>query len=202
MDDATVMLFDLGSTVCRFDPAPRLAALAADCGLSAAEVHARLFATDLVRDFDRGVFTTAEWYALVRDRLGLRMDAARFDDLYLGVLSEDAEVLRLVDALRPHHRVALLTDNPPSLLEQLAARLPGVASRFDPLLFSCELHALKPSREIFERALARLDAPPARVVFIDDVAANVNAARALGMDAIRFTGAPALHSALAARGLL
>jgi glucose-1-phosphatase len=200
--DPTTILFDLGGTVCRFDPGPRLAALAADCGLRPGEVHARVWDAGLTRDFDEGRYTSGEWYALVRDRLGLRMDAARFADVMLGALSEDAAMLALVDALRPRHRTALLTDNPPLLLEQLATRLPGVAARFDPLLFSCELRAMKPSRAIFERALVLLAEPAGRVLFIDDVPANVDAARAIGMDAIHFTGASALRAQLAARGLL
>jgi 2-haloacid dehalogenase len=39
-------------------------------------------------------------------------------------------------------------------------------------------------------------------VFVDDSAANVAAAAALGIDAIRFTDAAALRAALVSRGLL
>ena len=48
----------------------------------------------------------------------------------------------------------------------------------------------------------RLGLSPAAILFIDDKAANAEAARAVGMDALHFTGPGALRAALHARGLL
>ena len=58
----------------------------------------------------------------------------------------------------------------------------------------------KPDPRIYAILCARNGLDPAACVFIDDSAANVDGARAFGMDAIRFTDAPALAAELAARG--
>lgn len=197
-----VVLFDLGGVVCPFDHGSRLHTLAADCGLTADEVDRRVWRNGLARAFDAGEYTSEQWYAIVRDRLGLRMDRERFEDVVLGALSSDAAVLAIVDAVRGHRPTALLTDNPPLLRDAMATRFPEVVSRFEPMLFSCDLRALKPSPEAFAAALARLGRPPERVLFIDDTSANVDAARALGMAAIHYTGAEALRAALSERGLI
>jgi 2-haloacid dehalogenase len=60
----------------------------------------------------------------------------------------------------------------------------------------------KPDPEIYRRLLDRNGLEPAGCLFIDDVAANVAAARALGMVAHHFTGAEALGQELRERGLL
>ena len=197
----TTVLFDLGGVVCRYDPSERLALLAEDSGLEPHEVHRRVWGSRLSLDFEVGRYTTAEWFAVVRDTLGLRMDAERFVEVILTALTIDHEVLALVDRLRTRVRTAMLTDNPPLLLEALPTHFPEIAPRFDPFLISCELGLLKPSREIFEAALASLGERAANVLFVDDIEANVLGARACGIEAAQFTSAEALQADLVRYGV-
>jgi len=60
----------------------------------------------------------------------------------------------------------------------------------------------KPDPAIYRLAAERCGIPMEGTVFIDDSKANVEAARILGFDAIRFTGAPALRRDLEVRGYL
>jgi FMN phosphatase YigB (HAD superfamily) len=61
---------------------------------------------------------------------------------------------------------------------------------------------VKPEPAIFRHALARIGAEPGACLFIDDNEHNVEAARALGIEAHRFTTPEALADELRARGLL
>ena len=198
----SVVLFDLGGVVCPFDPAPRLTRLAALSNMSEREVQRRIFESGLTADFDRGRYTSTEWHEIVCNELGINVTPDEFEDLMLSILTTDLEVLALVDQVRAHTRVAMLTDNPPLLFEAIPHRFPELLGRFDPMLFSFQLEALKPSAEAFERALARLDAPANKVLFIDDTAVNTEAAAALGMQTHHFTTAAALEAELRARALL
>jgi putative hydrolase of the HAD superfamily len=56
----------------------------------------------------------------------------------------------------------------------------------DGAFFSCELGAAKPSREFFAAILGELDLPAGSVGFVDDSAANVEAAKALGIRAFQW----------------
>lgn len=78
----------------------------------------------------------------------------------------------------------------------------GLADLFAAFFTSCWLGALKPSRRIYELALAMSQTDPARAVFIDDREQNLEPARALGMRAIRFRDAASLRADLAALGLV
>jgi len=69
------------------------------------------------------------------------------------------------------------------------------------MIFSSDIRATKPSDAAFAAAEARLGVGGDAVLLIDDGAANVQAARRRGWDAILFTGNAALGAELAARGL-
>lgn len=59
----------------------------------------------------------------------------------------------------------------------------------------------KPEPRIYAMALALAQARPERSVFVDDRPENLVPAKALGMETIRFTDAPALAQALTALGV-
>ncbi|WP_348263994.1 HAD-IA family hydrolase [Telmatobacter sp. DSM 110680] len=67
---------------------------------------------------------------------------------------------------------------------------------------SCYMGIRKPDPTIYRHALGILGKPADRTLFIDDRLENVAAAAAIGMKAIRFTGADALHSDLQALEVL
>ena len=67
---------------------------------------------------------------------------------------------------------------------------------------SCETGVRKPDPEAYLGAARALGLTPERCLFVDDQPRNCDAARAVGMDAIRFEGAAGLEVALRARGLL
>jgi 2-haloacid dehalogenase len=73
---------------------------------------------------------------------------------------------------------------------------------FDGLVVSGEEGVTKPDRRVFELLIERFGLVPAATLFVDDSAANVTAARDLGLDAVRFRDAAGLRRDLAARGLL
>lgn len=73
---------------------------------------------------------------------------------------------------------------------------------FDHVVLSGEERVIKPDPEIFRRLLARSGRRAEECVFIDDVAAHVAAARALGFDAIQFRTPDELRRDLVRRRLL
>lgn len=104
--------------------------------------------------------------------------------------------------MRARLPTGLLTNNGPILLDVLSEALPEVARRFDPLLFSCQLRAVKPSPEIFRAALEVTGRRAPEVLLIDDAPANVAAARAAGLVACHYRDPGDLRRELAALGVL
>jgi 2-haloacid dehalogenase len=79
----------------------------------------------------------------------------------------------------------------------------GILDHMAQIVVSGEERLVKPDAAIFALAAARFGHDPARMLFIDDSAANIATARALGWQVHHFTGdAAALEADLAGLGLL
>jgi putative hydrolase of the HAD superfamily len=68
---------------------------------------------------------------------------------------------------------------------------------FDPIVLSCEVGSAKPQKRIFEVLIGALALAPLEILLIDDVAANITAAKDLGLQGLLFTDAETLRSDLA-----
>jgi 2-haloacid dehalogenase len=73
---------------------------------------------------------------------------------------------------------------------------------FDGTVVSAHEGVAKPNPEIFRRLLERFGLAAERTVMIDDSAANLEAARRLGLKTVHFRSAADLRSWLADAGLL
>ena len=73
--------------------------------------------------------------------------------------------------------------------------------RFDVLVWSCQIGAVKPDPAIYRHTLAELGTLPGETLFIDDKLPNVEAARALGIQAIEYSSVERLRADLIAAGL-
>jgi putative hydrolase of the HAD superfamily len=62
-------------------------------------------------------------------------------------------------------------------------------SVFETMVISAEEGVAKPAAEVYRRTLERLGVGAAQTVFVDDMEANVAAARALGMAGVVFESA-------------
>lgn len=88
-----------------------------------------------------------------------------------------------------HHRIAFLRDEK------------GLGAHFDEIVYSAALGVCKPDRVFFTNAQARMGVTAAQsILFIDDTAANVDAARACGWRAMLYRGPESLREALARWG--
>ena len=74
-------------------------------------------------------------------------------------------------------------------------------ARFTCLSWSCELLTAKPDPAIYRHTLEKLGVAANEAIFIDDIPANIEAARTLGIDGIQFTTVEQLRRDLEARGL-
>lgn len=203
MDAPQAVLCDLGGVVIRIDPDRIRSRWAARSPLPASEVHAA-YPDAVYEAFERDEFSVGEYLAHVRERLQLQGDddelAADFNDLYLGA---DAAVVALLWRLRRRGVRLVALTNTNRLHHQAWSRRFGAELKvFETIHCSHDLRARKPERAAFERVLDAHGLRPSATVFVDDLPANVEAARALGLQGLVFTGAAALERDLARLDLL
>ena len=97
-------------------------------------------------------------------------------------------------------RTAILSNMGDSVLESIEREFDWLP-RFDVLIWSYQLGMAKPEAAIYRHTLEKLGTLPGETLFIDDKAANIDAARALGMIAIQFSTIERLRHDLIAAGL-
>jgi putative hydrolase of the HAD superfamily len=142
-------------------------------------------------DLEKGRMTEAEFLTLLQDELepelGHRPELHGFREIYFDALEPNERMVELMrDLRRRGYRMALLTNNVREW-EPLWRSLLPVDEIFELVVDSAFVGIRKPEREIYELALERLGDPsPAECLFIDDVEANVAAARELGLAVVHF----------------
>jgi putative hydrolase of the HAD superfamily len=110
----------------------------------------------------------------------------RFRELFIGGLQANAETIELMRELKGRGlRMAMLTNNVREWEAMWRAMLP-VDEIFEIVVDSAFVGCRKPEPRIYEITLERLGLPAESCLFIDDILANVEGARAIGLNAVHF----------------
>jgi len=184
----SAVLFDWGGVFQRtLDYKPRQE-LALALGLSESELERGVFDSPAMREASLGKLPAVEAWQRSLAALGYSGDIYEFATRFFMGDRIDQRLVALVRYLREHgNRVGLLSNAPPPLstARGVAARW-GADNLFDVELFSYQTGVLKPDPLAFTAALNRLGVEAQRTIFIDDTPANVQGARAIGLNALLF----------------
>jgi HAD superfamily hydrolase (TIGR01509 family) len=181
-----ILVLDIGGVVYRSWPDEAFHVRWAErCGCNVATLTERFWAGDDWVLAELGKISQAENVRRMAVRLGVSPDLAR-QMIFEGWASQPDEALaRFVAGLRSAGaKVAALTNNTSTEAELLSR--PELARLFDLAISSADAGLQKPDEAIFRHAEARLGAAGADLVFVDDVEANVEAAKALGWRGVWF----------------
>ena len=156
-------------------------------------------------ELECGRISEERFLELLRDGLepllGRRPQLDRFKETYFEALVPNAEMIALMAELRDRgYRMAMLTNNVREWEPLWRAKLP-VDQIFETVVDSAFVGMRKPDREIYELVLERLgDVAAEECLFVDDTPINCEAARELGIVAVRFVdneqAIPEIRSAL------
>lgn len=104
---------------------------------------------------------------------------------YLGTIDEP--LMRWFGALRPRYRTGILSNSWVGAREKEEESY-GFAALCDTIVYSHEEGLVKPDSRFYRIVCDRLEVQPEESVFVDDLRANVEAARVLGMHAVLHVG--------------
>jgi glucose-1-phosphatase len=192
------VIFDFGNVLCAFDNRRILTALAPVCGLPEEELARRIYGSDLPRAYEAGQIGSAEFLAAISDLCGHTFPEALFIRAFTDIFTPIEDTWRLVRALKPRYRLGLLSNTNPWHFAH-GIRTTAVFPLFEAVTLSFEVGALKPDPRLYADATAKLGLPPSACLFIDDIPAFTEGARAFGMHGLTYTGPKALRAEL--RGL-
>jgi putative hydrolase of the HAD superfamily len=202
------VVFDFGGVVFRWQPHEFMARLLPHRATGEAAIAALV--TEFFQgfngdwgDFDRGLVDEVRLAQRIAWRTGITLaDVQKIIDAVPTELQPVEPMVRLMERLRERgHRLFFLSNMPAPYAQHLEDTH-AFMRWFEGGVFSSRVQLVKPDPAIFHEAARRFAATPNELLFIDDFALNVKAARALGWQAVHFLSAEQVEADLVARGLL
>ncbi len=124
--------------------------------------------------------------ASLQPLLGHRPQMHRFKEIYFEALEPNPAMIELMRELKQEgYQMAMLTNNVREWEPLWRSMLP-VDEIFETVVDSGFVGCRKPEERIYQLMLARVNAPAASCLFVDDVAENCDGARRAGMEAVHF----------------
>jgi epoxide hydrolase-like predicted phosphatase len=168
------------------------------------QAAAEVYGDHPLHSLERGDITEQEFARRLAEQLHDGFDMARLRELYFERIEPNAPMIGFVGELRRRGlRTALLTNNVREWEPLWRAKLPELDEIFEVVVDSAFVGMRKPEPGIYQLTLERLGGGlrAEECLFVDDIELNCEAARALGMTAVRFDHADQaiaeLRSALA-----
>ena len=195
-----IVLFDIGGVLARFAGLEVLRELTG--AESELDVSARWLMSPWVRRFESGACTDGEFSAGIVEEWGLPYSGEEFLEVFPTWLDppfEGGEQLLADTAERVG--VGCLSNTNSLQWRGMISQWP-LSRYFEHRFLSFELGAVKPDRVIFERVIERLPVPADKALFLDDVALNVEGARAAGLRAEQAVGVGQARAVLERYGLI
>jgi putative hydrolase of the HAD superfamily len=141
-------------------------------------------------ELETGRMTEAGFMGSLSDELsaqrGSRVELDGFGERYFRHLEPNERMIEYMRSLHGRgYKLAICTNNVREWEARWRAMLP-VDEIFDAVVDSAFVGSRKPEPRIYEITLERLGTEPEATLFVDDIEMNCQAARELGMQAIRF----------------
>ena len=183
------VIFDLGGVVLDWNPAAIVALVEPVPERQAALRHA-LFGHADWRLFDRGTLTEPELIQRLQTRLGsTRAEVEAILDAVRNSLVEKPETLELIRTLQGQGTPLYCLSNMPATIYTHLRQRHSFWDAFSGIVISGEVQMMKPEPEVFMHLLATFGLRAEESVFIDDLPANIESARQVGLHAICFKDA-------------
>ncbi len=155
-------------------------------------------------NYDRGALKGAAYWQAVAQHNGKSFTTEQVASLIAADIDlwTDMNVSMVAWAERLQHagvRTGILSNIGDSMAEGICAKLPWL-DRFDHCTWSHALGIAKPEPEIYVVTAEALGTPVEQILFLDDRADNIAAARAVGMQAIQYAGHAAFERSMREHG--
>ncbi|MBO0753100.1 MAG: HAD family phosphatase [Bradyrhizobiaceae bacterium] len=189
LDTVDVVLLDLGGVVFDIDFRRALAHWAAAASCDAAVLGTRLSHDDAGLRYETGRLSDTAFFENLRVSLGINLpDEALLDGwnaIFAGEMPGIAGVLAKAAGRWPLYA---FSNTNPAHQAYFSRRFAAVLGHFRRVFVSSDIGLRKPDADAFRFVVNAIGVPAPRILFFDDILANVEGARACGIRAVHVTG--------------
>ena len=200
---ADALLFDLGRVVLDIDFGRVTACWAGHAACEPALLAGRFSSRDeIFRRHETGEIDDAEFFEYLRAALGIGISDAQFlegwNAIFAGEMPGIAPLLARAAKRLPLY--AFSNTNPPHV-EHFSAAYADVLGHFRKMFLSSSIGLRKPDAAAYDHVVQAIGVPASRIVFFDDLAENIESARARGLIGVHVKSPDDVAAALAELGI-
>ena len=200
---ADALLFDLGRVVLDIDFSKVVACWAGHAGCEPAHLVGRFsWRDEFYQQHEKGEISDAEFFAALRALLGVELSDAQFlqgwNEIFAGEMPGIAPLLQRAAQRLPLYA---FSNTNAAHVEHFSETYAGVLGHFREIFLSSAIGLRKPDAAAYDHVVKAIGVPASRIVFFDDLAENIDGARACGLTAVHVTSPDDVAHALAALGI-
>ncbi|MFM2441719.1 MAG: hypothetical protein RL449_360 [Bacteroidota bacterium] len=186
---AKAIIFDLGNVLLPIDLNLSYEAFASYSSYNSTDIAQKINDNQLWVPYESGLQSDDEFRDFLRLHLDLTISGAEFDEAFSALLLDfHVGVYEWISSLKVKYRLILLSNTSSIHAErfiqvQLGPEGQNLFSLFDQVNYSFEMGLVKPDPLIYHQVLVANKLAAEDVLFFDDNLANINSAKAIGIDA-------------------
>jgi HAD superfamily hydrolase (TIGR01509 family) len=176
----SAVVFDLGRVLLDFDYGIAATHLAPHAAVSIEDIMQLLLGTPLLHRYECGELGTAQFFEALREATGFKAGFSQFALAFTQIFTPIPAMIQLHSRIRATGVSTVLLSNTNELqFHHIQKHHPFVAD-FEHHVLSFEHHAMKPDSALYRVVESLTGRTGPEIVFLDDRADNVEAARNLG----------------------
>ncbi len=182
-------IFDMGNVLIDIDFKRVLGVWSNLSGTPLAHLMERFTLGEVFQQHERGEISDQQFAEQLCNEMGIALSFEQFSAGWQSIFVDlRPDAIELMKNLRQQgHRVVVLSNTNNLHLEHWPTHYPQIEQNADAVYLSQEIGLRKPDPAIFQYVLDKEGFSAQEAVFFDDLAENVNAASALGIQAILVT---------------
>ncbi|MES5483459.1 HAD family phosphatase [Bradyrhizobium sp. INPA03-11B] len=201
-DSVDVLLFDIGRVVLEIDFDKVMAHWAQHAGCAPAELASRFVVDDSFKHHEIGRIDDAAFFANLRQSLGIGLSDAQFLEGWNSIFTgEMPGIAPLLAAAAKRMPLYAFSNTNPAHVAHFSVAHAELLGHFRSVFLSSSIGFRKPDAEAYDHVVKAIGVPASRILFFDDLAANIEGARARGLRAIHVTSTDDVATALTALGI-
>jgi HAD superfamily hydrolase (TIGR01509 family) len=199
---ADALLFDLGRVVLDIDFHKAIACWAGHAGCETDDIVKRFVRADAYRHHEIGKLSDAAYFDSLRATLGIDISDAQFlegwNAIFAGEMPDIAPLLARAAKRLPLYAFSNTNNAHVEYFSVVHADLLG---HFREMFLSSTIGMRKPDAAAYDHVVQAIGVPAQRIVFFDDLAENIEGARARGLHGVHVRSSQDVAAALEALGI-
>lgn len=192
IDNVKAIVFDFGNVIINIDLDRSFQAFADLTFKSVSKIKTLFSEAEIFKKYETGFYSDDEFRDVIRQTLSYPLNDEEIDAAWNALLLDvPKERIDYIENLRYKYPVFLLSNTNGIHIDKCSQyfrtqhNIPDFKKLFTEVFLSYKMGLWKPDYQIYQKMLDKIDFKPEEVLFVDDNQDNIDAAKDLGINAIK-----------------